>query len=101
MDKTKKTVKAGFVNPYMHGEEALSPQELIFRCGVLAKELESFRIMQDVRVKRIPHQICTTEYDRDDFEAYMYQIQFMDYKHAEDVEDHELTHYWESSRMYA
>ena len=95
VDKTKKSAKAALINPYMHGETALSSEELIFRCGILAGELESFRVMPGVRVKRISQQICTMEYDRDAFEGHMYQIQFTEYKYTEDLQDYELSHYWE------
>ena len=77
------------------GETALPPEELNFRCDMLASELESFRVMPGVRVKRIAQQLCTTAYDRDDFEGQMHQIQFTECKYVEDLEDHELSHYWE------
>ena len=100
VDKTKRKPNTGFVNPYIRGNEALEPKELVYRCGLIAKELESFRIMKNVQVQKIEEQLCTLKYDRDDFEACLYYIQTLDYKDSGEVPDHELAHFWESSRMH-
>ena len=98
-EKVKRKVATGFANPYIHGEESLPAKELVDRCGLVARELESFRIMVYVLVERIAAPICTLSFDREQFESWLPEIQYLDYRKSGEVLDHQLSHFWESAKM--
>ena len=72
---------------------------MVERCELLAKELESFRVMPNCRIRRMTEQICTWRYSRADFEERLKYVGEMDYKYDDEIENHELSHYWESVKM--
>ena len=98
-EKVNRKDGRGFINPYTNGEEALEPKELVDRCGLVARELESFRIMENKMIERILPPLCTTRYEREHFEVSMRDLQDLDYRDPEDVPDYQLSHYWESAKM--